>query len=250
MHFQGPQATKNIEIIEQPQAEQQQVGFVRNAAGRGLEILADSMSVSRAVGGIALAKSIENDPDYQSWQNVGKFLVLAATDAEGNIARLGRKIRGEDPNTPHEAKSYLDQITDKIFINKIGKAIAAREINSGHSVYGSIVDEATNVTLTRDVVVTADRLVASYQGIETKAQKSGKLKAVQQYLVTGFALSPLSKPKFGRAVAGAGFIYCAKESLRSGWELHKTFKDKRKSIRLNRLTAEKPKDQPESYLRY
>lgn len=189
---------------------------------------ANLLSITRGVGAVALNRYIANNENYQSWKTVGAFTLLALTDMEGKLARWGRKLRGKDEKELRPFQSYLDHLTDKLLIDGTMTAIAQRETQSGNVIYGKVVGAVAGTTIARDVATTGDRIVADFQGIDTRAQSSGKIKAVKQFVATGFALSPLARSKAGKAVAGLGFMYTAGESVKSGWQLHKSFSEKRR----------------------
>lgn len=197
------------------------------ALGEGLEVGADTLSIFRGMGGIALAKEIAETPDYQSWGMVGKFGLLAITDAEGQLARAGRWLKQEDEEARHEYKSYLDQITDKILVDSVMKAIAWREKQNGHHAYARAVNAAANTIIIRDVVLTGDRIVGTRQGLDTRAQSAGKSKTLRTLGTLGFALSPPANSTAGRAAAAAALLYSAKESIHSGRELHTNLQKQR-----------------------
>lgn len=195
--------------------------------GTVCENTANALTVGRALGGIALSSYIDKTPDYQSWPTVGKFITLIATDAEGKMARLGRKLQGKDETLRRPWNAYSDHIADKILVDGVMLAIAKREAENGNSNYAWAVGVAAGVTMTRDVLTTIDRVIADTQHIDTRAQPAGKKKGLLQYGVATFALSPFAKTGWGRKLAGAGFLYTAKHSVTSGWSLHRSFSKQR-----------------------
>lgn len=228
MYFQGydaPIASPNFD--DSVDKVLRQTSKLEEAAGNALEVVADTMSIFRGLGGLMLAKEIRETPDYHSLSLAGRFVGLAATDVEGQVARFGRWLKQEDEETRHEYKSYLDQITDKILVDSTLKAIAEREERNGHTTYSRTVNAAANLIITRDVVTTADRLVATSQGLDTRAQTSGKVKSMKLFGVIAFALSPPADSTAGRLAAGTGFAHCAKQSVDSGLQLHKSLSKQR-----------------------
>lgn len=196
-------------------------------AGIALEQSANALTGTRAIGGVLLHRYIESTRDYQSWKTFGAFVVLAATDGEGFLSRAGRKLQGKDENKRRPLNSYGDHIADKILINGVMTAIARREMANGNIFYGRAVEAASLVTIARDTATTADRVVADFQKLDTRAQAPGKRKALLQYLVTGAALCPLTNNKIARGILGGAFLYTAKKSVTSGVSLHQTLSGQR-----------------------
>jgi hypothetical protein len=197
--------------------------------GRACELGADGLTISRAVGGVALAHYIAETPTYQSWNTVGKFIALAATDAEGRLARFGRRLQNKDERLVRHLPANLDLAADKILINAVTSAIAANERKQGNKFYAACVGATTSLNMTRDILTSGDRFVAQMQHIDTRAQAAGKKKGILQYVTNAFALSPLAKGKHGKVAASLGFVYCTKHSLTSGLLLHKFFRTQRKA---------------------
>ncbi len=199
----------------------------RDAIGAAAELTAHALSITRGVGGVALAHEIETTPDYLSGSTFTKFALLAATDAEGHLARWGRARQGKDESIRRPFNAWVDQMTDKLLIDATTNAIANREISEGHFVYGGVVKATAAIYTARDVATSVDRAIAERQDIDTRARGSGKLKTLVQIAVTGAALTPMAKTRTGRAVLGAGFAYSAGMSLKSGRDLHRHFKEAR-----------------------
>ncbi len=197
--------------------------------GRACELGADGLTIGRAMGGVALAHYIAETPNYQSWDTVGKFIALAATDAEGRLARFGRRLQNKDEHQVRHLPANLDLAADKILVNAVTASIAVNEHNQGNKAYAALAGAATSLNMTRDILTSGDRLIAQMQGIDTRAQAAGKKKGNLQYAITAFALSPLAKGKLGNLIAGLGFVYSTKHSLTSGWSLHKFFQTQRKA---------------------
>lgn len=202
---------------------------VNPSIGIAAEQIANGLTAVRGVGAVAINRHIVSTEDYQSWQTVGAFTLLALTDMEGKLARWGRKVQGKDENVSRPVQSYIDHLTDKGLVDGTMAAIASREQSNGNTAYASAVAVSAGITIARDVATTADRVVADVQGIDTRAQESGKRKAIKQYLAVGFALSPLAKSTFGKTVATLGLGHTVHESVKSGWSLHQHFSNQRKS---------------------
>lgn len=201
---------------------------LKERAGQAIEAAGSVLSISRVVGGVALAHTIETTTDYQSWKLVKQFGVLASTDFfDGLLARFGRKLQGKDEKVRRPFNSYVDQIADKIMISAIMTAVARREKENGHKAYARTIETATAVDTARNIAVTADRIIADKQDIDTRAQKGGKGKTFVQTLVTAAALSPITKNPVGRAVVGAAATYSGLLSVESGLELHESFQTER-----------------------
>ncbi|MEO8862730.1 MAG: CDP-alcohol phosphatidyltransferase family protein [Candidatus Saccharimonadales bacterium] len=220
--------------------------------GVAIEQAANGLTAARAVGGIALAEHIKATPDYQSWRTVGAFVILAATDGEGWLSRLGRKLQRKDESKRRPLNAYGDQLADKILVNGVMLAIAKREKANGHDIYAKTVEEASEITIVRDLAVTADRVVADFQGIDTRAQKGGKRKAAEQYAVIAAALSPIAKNPIARAGIGLAFLHTIKSAVESGISLHASFRERRKARKLARkvvacTTQERSVDIPLSF---
>jgi len=196
--------------------------------GIAAEQIANGLTAVRGVGAVALNRHIVHSEGYQSWQTVGAFTLLALTDLEGKLARWGRRLQDKDENVSRPVQSYIDHLTDKGLVDGTMAAVAEREKRNGNTVYATAVAAATGVTTARDVVTTIDRIAADVQGIDTRAQKSGKQKALKQYVAIGFALSPLARTTIGKTIAAFGMAHTTKESLTSGWELHASFAKQRK----------------------
>ncbi len=205
-----------------------------DALGVGAELLADALSITRGVGGVMLAKHIERTPDYQSWGAAGAYLGLSLTDLEGLAARWGRARQGKDESQPRPFQAWLDHLTDKAFADTTMAAIAKNELEKGNIVYGSTVAAAAGIITTRDVVTCVDRVVADAQGLDTRAQKRGKLKSIELYALGTVAVSPLAKNTAVRTLLGAGYLHAAKQSVESGISLHKSFKEQRSAHRVVR----------------
>ncbi len=200
-----------------------------NTAGRLLEHAAVGATLVRGLGAVANFYSIMNSEEYRSWSSVARFGVYASTDfIDGKLARLGRRLQGKDENTPRPLRSYLDHLTDKGLVDSTVIAIGMKEINKGNTKYGNTLLAAAGVTVARDALTTADRIIADVQGIDTRAQSSGKAKAVKQFLAVGFALSPLAKSVAGQTISGTALLWTAKDSVSSGLDLHRHFKIRRK----------------------
>jgi len=197
--------------------------------GNIAEQTANGLTAIRGIGAIALNRYIVNTEEYQSWATATNFLLLAATDAEGRLAKWGRKLQGKDENDSRPAQSYFDHLTDKVLVDGIMSAIASREYKNGHHIYANLVSATTAITATRDVLTTADRIYADVNGVDTRAQESGKKKTFLQYMVLGFALSPLAKNNIGNVAATVGLSIATKQSVISGLKLHKSLADQRKS---------------------
>ncbi len=212
MHFEGAPP-----VGEYPHAT---IGTIAEQAANGLTAV-------RGIGAIALNRYIVNTEEYQSWKTAAAFGLLALTDAEGKLARWGRNLQGKDEDIPRPFQSYIDHLTDKGLVDGTMAAIAERERLNDNAIYAGSIAAATGVTVVRDVATTVDRMAADWQGIDTRAQKSGKKKALLQYLVIGFALSPLARTRAGKTIAAAGMTYTAKESVTSGWKLHRSFSEQR-----------------------
>lgn len=207
-------------------------------AGWTLEQMAHGLSLSRAAGGLMIAHEVRNDPDYQSWKLAGTFALLASTDLiDGMLARLGRKLQHKDDNKRRVLNAYIDKIPDKVLVDAVGEAIAAREHENGHELYAAVAGTATKVDIARNIVTTTDSVVADVQGIDTCAISSGKWKATRQYAVETFALSPLANSQLGRIAAGAGFAYSAVESVESGIQLHQHLQAGRQALETSELIA-------------
>jgi len=195
------------------------------------EQTANNLTAIRGIGAIVLNRHIANTEEYQSWTTATNFLLLAATDAEGRLARWGRKLQGKDENDSRPAQSYFDHLTDKVLVNCTMSAIASRERKNGHHIYADLISATTAITATRDVLTTADRIYADVNGVDTRAQDSGKKKTFLQYMVLGFALSPLAKNNFGKVATTVGLSIATKQSVTSGLKLHVSLADQRKSKR-------------------
>lgn len=191
------------------------------------EQAANGLTAVRGIGAVALNRYIVNTEEYQSWKTAAAFGLLALTDAEGKLARWGRNLQGKDEGISRPFQSYIDHLTDKGLVDGTMAAIAERELLNDNAIYAGSIAAATGVTIVRDVATTMDRVVADWQGIDTRAQESGKKKALLQYLVVGFALSPLARTAIGKTIAATGMAYTTKESVTSGWKLHKSFSDRR-----------------------
>jgi phosphatidylglycerophosphate synthase len=200
----------------------------KERVGQAIETAGSVLSVSRMVGGVALAKQIEKTPNYQSWKLAKTFVVLAATDAlDGAFARYGRKLQGKDEAVRRPFNAYIDQLADKVMITAVMAAIAQREKENGHTLYATTLETTTAVDTMRNIAVTTDRIIADKQNIDTRAQSGGKGKTVAQTLVTAAALSPVTKSPVGRAIVGAAVTYTGLKSVDSGLELHESFQTQR-----------------------
>jgi phosphatidylglycerophosphate synthase len=214
----------NPSDIDRPLAEVIEFPHLHVQAGRAMEIGADVLVGVRGIGAIALYRHIDQTPDYQSWKLASVFLGLALTDAvDGFLAKRGRAFQGKDESIRRPHKSWPDQISDKCLVDGITLAIANREERNGNILYGSLVKGAAIAYIARDSLTSVDRTVAEIQDIDTRAQKSGKMKTLKQFGVITIALSPLAKNPAVKAAVGAGFVYTAKESVSSGVDLHKNF---------------------------
>ncbi len=238
-------AKSNVTLFPAPELGlfNEEVNTNANARlGIAIEQSANVLTGVRAIGGIALGTYIRNSPAYQSWETFGTFAVLALTDGEGCLSRLGRRFQGKDELHNRPLNAYADHLADKTLIDLTMEAIAAREGANGDITYARMTKAASSVIITRDVITTADRFVADIQGIDTRAQKDGKLKALKQYLVTGFALSPLAKNSIVKKGVGLAFLYTAKESVRSGLSLHNSFSEQRRvqKLKLQATTTDCP----------
>lgn len=206
-----------------------EAGSKTDLLGRGLEIFAHALSLSRAVGGIAIAKEVVSKPDYQSWKLAGKFALLTVTDwLDGKLARSGRQRQHKDESENRVLNAFIDQIPDKIMIDSTEMAIGTREMLNGNTIYGATVIGTAGVTIVRDVYCTADRIKAAKQNIDTRAQSAGKRKALGQNLVTFTSLTPITRSRFGRSLVGAAFALTAHESVTSGISMHKDFESGRR----------------------
>ncbi len=200
------------------------------AAGWLLERVADGLSAYRAIDGVLAATEIRNNHDYQNWKTVGRFAINQLTDLEGNLARFGRKIAGDDESKPRPRASYTDHIADKIATHSFLLAIASQESKRGNDTYAKVVQVCGATILARDVLTTCDRVSADIQGgIDTRAQLSGKAKTLLTSVVIGFALSPLADSTVGRAISGAGLMLATNQSIASGLSLHQYLQESRQT---------------------
>lgn len=188
----------------------------------------------RAIGGLAFYRYIEATPDYQSWKTFGMFVLLAVTDGEGMLSRIGRKWQGKDENTRRPFNSYADLLADKIFINGIMLAIAKREEANGNILYAKAAQTTSAITVSRDILTTADRIVADCQKLDTRAQNAGKKKALLQYIIVGLSLTPFAKNDLVKTALEVAFLYTAKKSVSSGISLHQSFTGQRQQKRMTK----------------
>ena len=193
-----------------------------------MEVFANTLTGTRALGGIALNRYIESTPDYESWRTCIAFVLLAITDGDGYFARRGREFQEKNESERRPWNSYGDHIADKILVDGTMLAIAHREELNGNKFYARMTKLATNTTMARDTVTTMDRIMADFQNIDTRAQKEGKAKALKQYGIIALALSPIAKNQSAKILLGTGFLYAAKESITSGISLHKHLNKRRK----------------------
>lgn len=203
-----------------------------DAIGQAAELAAHALSTTRAVGGVLLARHIESTPaDYRNWGTVAAFVTLAATDGEGYAARWGRRRQGKDESKRRPFNAWIDHIADKLMVDPITDSVADREIEEGNLVYGGVLKTVSRTYVARDVVTSIDRLIAEKQDIDTRAQGKGKRKTVEQLALLIVAVSPLSKNKVVRTGLGLGFLHSAGVSVRSGWSMHKSFREQRNAMR-------------------
>lgn len=209
----------------------------REALGSVAEGGANLLSLSRVVGGPAIAKYIEKTPDYRSWKLALGFGALALTDAiDGKLARWGRRFAGKREEDRRPFNSYLDQLSDKIMITSIWGAIAEQESRNGNKAYARAFGAAAAVDTTRNAIITYERLCADREDIDTRAQKSGKRKTLKQVLITGAALSPLANSSVGRAIIGGAALQSSAESVTSGVELYNSFEAEREQRAAENIT--------------
>ncbi len=225
---------------------------ISEKAGQSLEKLASALSLSRVVGGLAVANHIEKTPDYQSWKLAFTFGALAATDfIDGKLARYGRKLQGKNESVRRPFNAYVDQLSDKVMIDAILVAVAKREGQNGHYAYSQAMSGAALVDMGRNVLVTRDRVNADRQNIDSRAQKGGKLKALEQDLVVGAALSPLSKNRVGRFIIGVAAAHSEFEAVKSGIDLHASFEVSRSQLATQEVpetTVEQPQPSSDQWL--
>ena len=115
-------------------------------------------------------------------------------------------------------------------IDAIMVAVAKREGQNGHYTYSQAMSGAALVDIGRNVLITRDRINADRQNIDSRAQKGGKLKALEQDLVVGAALSPLSKNRVGRFIVGIAAAHAEFEAVKSGIDLHASFEISRNQL--------------------
>lgn len=206
--------------------------------GRGMEIGADVLVGIRTVGAVGTNAYIRSTEDYQSWGLAASFAGLALTDAaDGWLAKTGRKLQGKDESIRRPLKAYPDHLADKALIDGTMEAIGERELRNGNQMYGTVVLVSAGVTIGRDVVTTADRIWADIQNIDTRAQKSGKRKALKQFITTTVALTPIAKNPLVQAGLAVAFAHCANESVGSGLDLHRSFSEQRAARQADALEA-------------
>jgi phosphatidylglycerophosphate synthase len=208
--------TPSAEIIPFPGSHEKLGAFMEDAA--------DVLVVIRGAGAVVLNRYIEQTPEYQSWQTAGAFVALAATDAvDGWLARTGRKFQGKDESIRRPFKSYPDLLADKGLVDGTTIAIANREEANGNTAYASVVHASGYTYIVRDVITTADRIIADFEDIDSRAQKGGKIKMAKQVGTIAVALSPVAEHPLVKAAVAGSFVYTAKESVSSGVSLHKEF---------------------------
>lgn len=219
-------AMPGLAVSEQPYVHVSETAMQR---GYLLEHAANGASLLRFAGGLAVVKRIESTPNYQSWELAMTFGALALTDlADGYLSRKGRQIRHADESVRRPLRSFVDKLPDKVLVDGVMKAIAAQEQRTGNSLYGKVVDAEADVTIARDILSTADDVVATLQNIDPRAQSGGKRKTVMQYMAVGFALTPLAKSPAGKTAAAAAMAYTTKESLTSGFANHMSYFEQRR----------------------
>lgn len=200
--------------------------------GRAMEMGADVLVGVRTVGAVGVNAYIRRTPDYHSWGLAASFAGFAATDAvDGWLARTGRRLQGKDESVRRPLKAYPDQLADKALTDGTAEAIGERELRNGNQMYGTVVMLSAGVTVGRDVATTIDRIWADIDNIDTRAQKGGKRKALQQFVTTTVALTPLAKNPVAQAGLALAFAHCANESVRSGLDLHRSFTEQRQALR-------------------
>ncbi|MCA9332543.1 hypothetical protein KDA00_01575 [Candidatus Saccharibacteria bacterium] len=225
--------TPDLHVVEtapvEPMTEK-----IKSTLGIVSEQTGNLLTAIRGAGAIGMYGYVRNNQEYRSWGTASVFGILAATDVDGKFSRFGRKLLGKDESARRPFNAYGDQLTDKALVDLTMEAIGARERENGDIIYARMVEAASTVTISRDLVTTADRIIADFQGIDTRAQKSGKLKALIQYGVVGAALSPIANNPVVRKAIGLGFLYTAKKSVESGLSLHNYLQIERSEIRDSR----------------
>lgn len=228
----APIAVETAEIIPFPMPHAR--------LGKAMEIGADVLVGVRAVGAVGLNAYIRTTPDYQSWRLAASFGGFAITDAiDGWMARTGRKLQGKDESIRRPWKSYPDHLADKALTDATTEAIAERELRNSNTTYGTVVAASAGVYIARDIATTVDRVVADIQNIDTRAQASGKKKALKQFMLLTAALSPVAKHPAVKVALGAGFVHTAEESVSSGLDLHRSFTLQRQTIDMTELNRVK-----------
>lgn len=213
----------NVVVLPTQQPSESEVRL-----GAFMEDAADVVTASRFAGAVIINRYVEQTPDYQSWGLAAGFLGVAATDlVDGYLGKTGRAKQGKDESIRRPLKAYPDHLADKSLVDGVGAAIANRERKNGNVWYASAIAASVGVFVVRDVLTTADRIVADVQDIDTRADENGKRKTVRQILAMTFALTPLTKNPVGKAVAAAGLAYSAKESATSGIKMHRKFSEQR-----------------------
>lgn len=155
-----------------------------------LRYSANSLSVFRAIGGVALGyKLAVSEYPAESFVDVMAVGGLAATDYfDGLLARTATAVDGRRS----KVGGWFDQLADKIFVGGALAGLAWGSFANNRPETGAVIAAAGAVFVVRDAVVTRRRRLAEQANlaINTDAKWHGKVKTTLQF----GALTALASP--------------------------------------------------------
>jgi phosphatidylglycerophosphate synthase len=156
----------------------------------------------------------KGDQPAGGWKRAGAFALLAATDwLDGYLARAARSRDGV--KSAHGG--WNDQLNDKVFTTSVAVGVAVVSAKKD-PLLSKIAATSAGITMTRDLAVTAKRVQAEKQGLDTDAKKSGKGKMLAQIVALGVATTPLVKYEPVRRAVMAGITGSTALAVSSGAE--------------------------------
>lgn len=185
--------------------------------------MADEVSMSRAVGGLALGIYIGmTEYPADSWAVPAAAAAGAGSDwLDGWLARRATARDGQRS----KLGAWLDQLTDKVFVGALVGGVAVGAFASGRQEFGATIAVFGGIIAARDMYVTRLRNRAENSGAEvnTAAQWHGKAKTATQFAALMALVSPAmeSRPA-GWAAAGLLGVSAAM-AIWSAWRYKGSF---------------------------
>ncbi len=185
--------------------------------------MADELSVSRALGGLAMGVYIGmTEYPVESWMVPAAAAGVAGSDwLDGWLARRATAQDGKRS----KLGAWVDQITDKIFVGAMVGGVAVGAFASGRTEFGATIAAFGGVFAARDWYVTKLRNQAENSGadVNTAAQWHGKAKTATQFAALMALVSPAMESRPASWGAAGLLGVSAVMAVYSAWKYKKSF---------------------------